>query len=222
MLSCSARFSSHKLKQQMQYDPGHYSQLPDLFDIEAILSTNRDNVTYSLHQWNYSRSNNVTVICADFTNFISGQIDPLFTLSLKFVSKFTNQNIIMLCHYHPGKIILIGILPAPNHVQYSDQSPTGQLQIMWEPLILLNNELNLQISVDHRITHYIIYITMEESVVASYNISGTFFTIEHDNVSCSLSFQVAAVNSAGMGEFSPPQDVDCELQLYDFVNKFAI
>ena len=118
--------------------------------------------------------------------------------------------------------MIIGILPAPNHVRYNDQSPTGQLQIMWEPPTLLSNKFNLQISVDPRITHYIIYITMEESTVVSYNIPETFFTIEPDNVSCSLSFQVAAVNPAGMGEVSPPQDVDCEWQVYDFVNKFAI
>ena len=156
---------------------------------------------------------------------------PKLTHYLHFYSSLSVSSLIKLyvdmCHYSARKND-IGILPAPtNHVQFSDQSPTGQLQIIWEPPTLLSNELNnLQISVDCRITHYIICITvtMEESTVVSYNITGTLFTIEPDklNVSCSLSFQVAAVNPAGMGEVSPPQDVDCEWQVYDFVNKFAI
>ena len=165
-----------------RYDPSDYSQLPDLFDIEAVLSTNRNNITLFIN--GTSRSNNVTVICADFTNFLSGQFDPLFTLLLEFVSKFTNQ--VICCVIPPEKNDNIGILPAPtNHVQYSDQSPTGQLQIIWEPPTLLSNELelnNLQIRVDPRIIHYIIYIIMEESTVVSYNTSGTSFTIEPGNV----------------------------------------
>ena len=90
-VTCSAAQPGFRLiKHQMEYDPSDYIKLPDLFDIEAILSTNRDNVTLFIN--GTSRSNNVTVICADFTNFISGQIDPLFTLLLEFVSKFTIAN----------------------------------------------------------------------------------------------------------------------------------
>ena len=90
-VTCSTAQPGFRLiKQQMQYDPDAYSQLPDLFNIEAILSTNRDNVTLFIN--GTSRSNNVTVICADFINYISGRIDPLFTLLLEFVSKFTIAN----------------------------------------------------------------------------------------------------------------------------------
>jgi hypothetical protein len=65
-----------------------YTQLPDLFDIEARPSPT--GITLFINGTN--RSNNVTVICGNvnlslgtsFTNII-------FRLSLKFVGKFINQ-----------------------------------------------------------------------------------------------------------------------------------
>ena len=104
-----------------------------------------------------------------------------------------------------------GILPAPSHVQYNSQSLTGWLQMMWEPPTLLRSELS-HINVEPRIIQYVLIIATEETVMV-HNISETSFNFELlDNSSCSLSFKVAAVNPAGMGEFSPPQDVDCKLQ----------
>ena len=108
---------------------------------------------------------------------------------------------------------ILGILPAPNNVHYNIEDPAGYLQISWEPPTLVSDEPGSQnVSVDSRITHFIIYIT-NESTATVYNTSGTFFAIRTDEISCSFWFQVAAVNSAGMGEYSPPQiaTFNCEL-----------
>ena len=109
----------------------------------------------------------------------------------------------------------LGILPAPNGVHYIED-PAGHLKILWESPTLFSDEFDTQnVSInlkrDARITHYIIYITIEESTVV-YTASGTYFIFENDNIPCSLSFQVAAVNPAGVGEHSPLQNltVDCE------------
>ena len=115
--------------------------------------------------------------------------------------------------------LIIGILPAPNDVHYNIKDPPGYLQILWEPPILDSDELDLQnISIrrDARIIHYTIYIITEESsIVQVYklNASGTSFAIGIDKIPCSFWFQVAAVNPAGVGQHSPPQNLtfDCEL-----------
>ena len=107
--------------------------------------------------------------------------------------------------------LILGILPAPNDVHYIED-PAGHLLIFWEPPTLVSDELGSQnININSRITHFMIYITAKESTTV-YNASGTSFTFENDNISCSLSFQVAAVNPAGVGERSPLQTVNCEFQ----------
>ena len=112
--------------------------------------------------------------------------------------------------------IILGILPAPNNIQYSEE-PAGHLQIFWEPPTLVSDKLgSLHVSIDSRITHFEIYIITEEStIVQVYNASGTSFSFENGNISCSFWFQVAAVNPAGVGEHSPPQNLDCEFA-YDY------
>ena len=70
------------------YDSGDYNQLPDLFDIEAIPSQNRDNVTFVIN--GTDRSNNLTIMCTD-EDVVIGQFQILFTLILEFVGKFINQ-----------------------------------------------------------------------------------------------------------------------------------
>ena len=96
------------------------------------------------------------------------------------------------------------------------EDPPGYLQILWEPPTLNSDELdsqNISIKRDARIIHYTIYITTEEStIVQVYNASGTSFAIGIDKILCSFWFQVAAVNPAGVGECSPPQNLtfDCE------------
>ena len=111
-------------------------------------------------------------------------------------------------------IMIIGILPAPNDVHYNNmiEDPAGYLQISWEPPTLASDELGFQnVSVDSRITHFIIYITNESTTtVTVYNASGTSFAIGTDEISCSFWFQVAAVNPAGVGERSSPQMFDGE------------
>ena len=104
--------------------------------------------------------------------------------------------------------LILGILLAPNNVQYSED-PAGYLQIFWEPPTLVSDKLGSQnVSVDSRITHFTIYITTEEStIIQVYNASGTSFGIGIDKIPCSFWFQVAAVNPAGVGEHSPPQIV---------------
>ena len=113
--------------------------------------------------------------------------------------------------------LILGVLPAPNHVHYIED-PTGNLQILWEPPTLDSDELNLQnISIrrDARIIVYTIYIATEESTIivqVYYNASGTSFAIGIDKIPCSFWFKVAAVNPAGVGEHSPPQNLtfDCQ------------
>ena len=74
--------------QEREYDRRDYNQLPDLFDIEAISSPNRDNVTLVINGTDHS--NNLTIKCRNEDSF-SGQFQTLFTLILEFVSKFINQ-----------------------------------------------------------------------------------------------------------------------------------
>ena len=111
---------------------------------------------------------------------------------------------------------ILGILPAPNNVRYSDsEDPAGhqQLLLFWEPPTLVSVKLGSQnIRIDSRITHFLIYIS-NGSTTTVYNASGTSFSMETDQITCSFWFQVAAVNPAGVGERSPPQNLtfDCEL-----------
>ena len=95
-------------------------------------------------------------------------------------------------------------------MRYIGQDSAGQLQIMWEPPKAVNELVFRNINIDFRITHYIISIITED-LMTTRNISGTSFSIDISNMSCSLMFQVVVVNSAGMGEPSPSQVVDCEL-----------
>ena len=105
--------------------------------------------------------------------------------------------------------LILGALPAPNNVQYSED-PAGYQQIFWEPPKLVSDTLGSQnVRIDSRITHFLIYIT-NGSTTTVYNALGTSFTIETDEISCGFWFQVAAVNPARVGERSPPQTFDCE------------
>ena len=106
--------------------------------------------------------------------------------------------------------LVLDILPAPNVVHYIED-PAGYLKVRWEPPTLVSDEFDSQnVSIDSRITHFIVYIIAESTMI--YNASETNFTIEIDKIPCSFWFQVAAVNPAGVGERSPPQNssFDCE------------
>ena len=81
---------------------------------------------------------------------------------------------------------------------------------MWEPPVLLNDELSSHVTIKSRITHYLLSITMDSDSVAMNYTSRTSFSIEFSNISCSLTFQVAAVNQVGKGKHSPSLTVDCE------------
>ena len=97
-------------------------------------------------------------------------------------------------------------------MHYIKDSP-GYLQILWEPPSLDSDELdlhNISIKRDARIIYYTIYIITEDlgsTIVQVYNASGTSFAIGIDKIPCSFWFQVAAVNPAGMGEHSLPQNL---------------
>ena len=111
--------------------------------------------------------------------------------------------------------LFLGTLPAPNNVYYNIiEGPAEYLQLSWEPPTLVSDEpgsQNINVNVDSRIAHYIVYITTDESTtVQVYNVSGTSFAIEIDKVPCGFWFQVAAVNPAGVGEGSPSRTFDCE------------
>jgi hypothetical protein len=187
-----------------------YNQLPDLFGIEAEFSPAGSNVTLYINGTN--RSNNVTVMCG-YTDPFFNRFQVLFILTLEFASKFMAllkpDHFVIQC---PRS--LLGILPAPSNVHYVED-PAGYLQISWGPPILVSDEpgsLMNVVSVDSRITHFIIYIT-DESTTTVYNASGTSFTIGTDEIPCNFWYQVAAVSPAGVGEHSPPQilTVDSEL-----------
>ena len=91
------------------------------------------------------------------------------------------------------------------------EDPPGYLQILWEPPTLDSDEPDSQsvsIRRDARILSYTIYIITEEStIVQVYNTSKTSFAIGIDKIPCSFWFQMAAVNPAGVGECSPPQNL---------------
>ena len=208
--SSAARPIYRLMEQGRVYDS--YAELPDLFGIEARPSPTGDNVTLYINGSN--RSNNVTVICEYVDVSLGPQFIILFTLILEFVGKFSNRH----SHFVPYTLhdLVLDILPAPNDAYYIEDPP-GYLQILWEPPTLDSDELNLQnISIrrDARIIHYTIYITTEESTIAQvYNASGTSFSFENGSISCGFWFQVAAVNPAGVGEHTPPQNLrlNCEL-----------
>ena len=85
-IACSAAVPIFNLMRQgMEYGPLDYTQLPDLFDIDASVSPNGNNVTLFVNGTNHS--NNVTVVCRDFSNAAFGQIETIFALVLEFVSK---------------------------------------------------------------------------------------------------------------------------------------
>ena len=89
-ITCSAAVPIfHLVDQEREYDSRDYNQLPDLFDMEVILSPNRDNVTLVIN--GTDRSNNLTIMCTDEDVF-TGQFQILFTLTLEFVSKFIIDN----------------------------------------------------------------------------------------------------------------------------------
>ena len=69
------------------HDHRDYNQLLELFDIEAILSPNRDKITLVIK--GTDRFNNLTIVCRNEDVF-SSQFQILFTLILEFVSKFIN------------------------------------------------------------------------------------------------------------------------------------
>ena len=78
---------------------------------------------------------------------------------------------------------------------------------MWQPPTLFTPQ---NVSVDSRITHYVVSIISENTMIISIEAPETSFSPELDNVSCKFSFQVAAVNPAGIGEHSHLQNVECE------------
>ena len=76
------------MDQEREYDHRDYNQLPDLFDIKAIPSPNRDNITLIIN--GTDRSNNLTIMCWN-EDVLTGQVQKFFTLTLEFVGKFINQ-----------------------------------------------------------------------------------------------------------------------------------
>ena len=71
-----------------------YTELPDLFDIEARPSPTGNNVTLYINGTN--RSNNVTVMCGTVDLSLGISFDILFILILEFVGKFISLTILLL------------------------------------------------------------------------------------------------------------------------------
>ena len=86
-ITCSAAVPIYRLvDNKITYDS--YSELPELFDIEARPSPAGNNVTLYINGTN--RSNNVTVMCGNVDLFLGTSF--LFTLVLEFVGKFVNHH----------------------------------------------------------------------------------------------------------------------------------
>ena len=86
--------------------------------------------------------------------------------------------------------------------------------MMWQPPTLFTSQ---NVGVDSRITHYVVSIISEDTMIVNTSETlETSFSPELDNVPCSFSFHVAAVNPAGIGEHSHPQYVDCESTIMTF------
>ena len=67
------------------------------------------------------------------------------------------------------------------------------------------------INIDLKITHYNIYITdIQTEQVTIYTSDVTSLMIADNNVPCSASVQVSAVNPAGEGQRSPGIEVNCK------------
>ena len=64
----------------------NYTELPDLFDIQARRSPTGNNVTLYIN--GTSRSNNVTVMCRNLDLSEGHEFSDLFTLILEFIGKF--------------------------------------------------------------------------------------------------------------------------------------
>ena len=88
-ITCSADQPVFRLvtEEGMEYDQTDYNQLPGLFDIKAVVSPDRNNVTLFVNGTN--RSNNVTVMCGRLYDAIRGLTETLFTLVFEYVSKFS-------------------------------------------------------------------------------------------------------------------------------------
>ena len=87
----------------MEYDQTDYSQLPDLLDMEAIISPDDGNVTLFVNGTN--RSNDVTVMCGHLRNAVRNQIETIFTLVLEYVSKFSCLNCIVIIVYQKIQVL---------------------------------------------------------------------------------------------------------------------
>ena len=107
-----------------------------------------------------------------------------------------------------------GPLPPPNNVHHTSQGPDGRLQMTWQPPTLFAPQ---NVSVDSRITHYVVFIISEDAMIISIETPEPSFSPELDNASCRFSFQVAAVNPAGEGEHSQLQIIDCKSTIVTFL-----
>ena len=92
---CSADQPVFRLmtEEGIEYDERDYNLLPGLFDMEVVVSPDRNNVTLFISGTN--RSNNVTIKCSNVHDVVLGQIETLFTLVLEFVSKFCHLDCIL-------------------------------------------------------------------------------------------------------------------------------
>ena len=84
-ITCSAAMSAavavyYLVDQERVYN--NYTELPDLFDIQASRSPTGNNVTLYINGTN--RSNNVTVICRNLDFSAGHDFSDLFTLILEF------------------------------------------------------------------------------------------------------------------------------------------
>ena len=68
------------------YASQQYDLLPGLFDIEAVIASDRSNVT--LHVNGSPMAHNVTVECQNFFDPITGGTESIFQLTLLFAGNF--------------------------------------------------------------------------------------------------------------------------------------
>ena len=188
------------------YTPQSYHLLPELLGIEAVVAPDRSNVT--LHVNGSTMAHNATVDCQNIIDPVTGGAESMFQLTLLFagilfffitatIHKILN---ILLFTSLPERI------PAPHNIRYNAND--GVLH--WSPPRTEKMPDNGNVNVALRITHYIIYVTDQQTGLLMTNITTTgpdtnismLDAMTLSDLPCSMSVRVSAVNPAGEGQRS--------------------
>ena len=93
------------------YAPLQYDQLPGLFGIEAVVASDRSNVTLHVNG-STQLAHNVTVECRNIIDAVTGDSESMFHLTLQFVGKFIKTVVYycILCHNNTQYLQFYGFI----------------------------------------------------------------------------------------------------------------